>query len=83
MFVSAIFRQFGICFGLVAIGTGFLLFVYICVVIAIRARCTTLCDKVCQLLATDRWFSLGTVVSSTNKTYLYDISEILLNTIKM
>ena len=24
-----------------------------------------LCDKVCQLLATGRWFSLGTPVSST------------------
>ena len=33
MLVSAIFRQFGICFGLVAIGTGLLLFVYICAVI--------------------------------------------------
>ena len=29
---------------------------------------TTLCDKVCQLLATGRWFSTGTTVSSTNKT---------------
>ena len=25
--------------------------------ISITARCTTLCDKVCQWLATDRWFS--------------------------
>ena len=27
----------------------------------------TLCDKVCQWLATGRWFSSGTPVSSTNK----------------
>jgi hypothetical protein len=31
---------------------------------------TTLCDKVCQLLAARQWFSLGTSVSSTNKTDL-------------
>ena len=47
---------------------------------------TTLCDKVCQWLATSQWFSLGTLVSSTNKTDGYDITEILLkvalNTIK-
>jgi hypothetical protein len=29
---------------------------------------TTLCDKVCQWLAAGQWFSLGTPVSSTNKT---------------
>ena len=44
---------------------------------------TTLCDKVCQLLATGRWFS---PVSSTNKIDCHDITEILLkvalNTIK-
>ena len=54
--------------------------------IPIRARCTTLCDKVCQWLVTGQWFSLGPLVSSTNKTYRHDISEILLkvalNTIK-
>ena len=33
-----------------------------------RARCTTLCDKVCQWLATGQWFSPGPPVSSTNKT---------------
>jgi hypothetical protein len=38
---------------------------------------TTLCDKVCQLLATGRWFSPGTPVSSTNKTDRQDITEIL------
>ena len=46
---------------------------------------TTLCDKVCQRLATGRWFSPGTPVSSTNKTDRHDINEIVykvaLNTI--
>jgi hypothetical protein len=36
---------------------------------------TTLCDKVCQWLSAGRWFS---PVSSTNKTDLHDITEILL-----
>jgi hypothetical protein len=39
---------------------------------------TTLCDKVCQSLVADQWFSLCTPVSFTNKTDSYDISEILL-----
>ena len=39
---------------------------------------TTLCDKVCQWLATGQWFSQGTSVSSTNKTDCHDISEIML-----
>ena len=39
---------------------------------------TTLCDKVCQWLATGRWFSPGTPVTPTNKTDLHDIAEILL-----
>jgi hypothetical protein len=46
----------------------------------IRARCTTLCDKVCL------WFSPDPPVSSTNKTDRRNITEILLkvalNTIK-
>ena len=54
--------------------------------ISIRARCTTLCDKVCQWLATGWWFFPGPPVSSTNKTDRHDITEILLkvalNTIK-
>ena len=54
--------------------------------ISIRTRCTTLCDKVCQWLATCGWFSLGRPVSSTNKTDRHDLTEILLkvalNTIK-
>ena len=42
------------------------------------ARCT-LCDKVCQWLATGRWFSPGAPVSSINKTDCHDdITEILL-----
>jgi hypothetical protein len=44
--------------------------------ISIRARCTTLCIKVCQWLATGRWFSSGPPVSSTNKTDRHDIAEI-------
>ena len=39
----------------------------------------SLCDKVCQLLATGRWFSPGTLVSFTNETESHDITEILLN----
>ena len=39
---------------------------------------TTLCDKVYQRRATGRWFSPGTLVSSTNKTDRHDITEILL-----
>jgi hypothetical protein len=50
----------------------------LCVRISIRARCTTLCDKVCQWLAIGRWFSPGTPVSPINKTDLHDITEILL-----
>jgi hypothetical protein len=38
----------------------------------------TLCEKVCQWLATGWWFSQGTPVSSTNKTDCHDITEILL-----
>jgi hypothetical protein len=40
---------------------------------------TTICDKVCQLLATGRWFPLGPPASSTNITDRHDITEILLN----
>jgi hypothetical protein len=36
---------------------------------------TTLCDKVCLWLAAGQWFSLGTPVSSTNKTDHHDITE--------
>jgi len=39
---------------------------------------TTLCDTVCHWLTTGGWFSPGTPVSSTNKTDLHDITEILL-----
>ena len=42
---------------------------------------TTLCDKVCRWLAAGRWFSPGTLVSSTNKTDHYDITEILLKAV--
>jgi hypothetical protein len=40
---------------------------------------TTLCDKVCQWLATGRRFTQCTPVSSTNKTDCHHITEILLN----
>jgi hypothetical protein len=43
-----------------------------------QGRCTTLCDKVCQWLATGLWFSPGPPVSSTNKTDCHNITEILL-----
>jgi len=47
--------------------------------ISIRARCTTLCDKVGQWLEADRWFSLGPLVSfSTTEIVL----KVALNTIK-
>ena len=39
---------------------------------------TTLCDKVCQWLVTGRWFSPGTLVSSTNNTDCHNRTEILL-----
>jgi hypothetical protein len=39
---------------------------------------TTLCDQVCQWLATGRWFSPGPPVSSTHKTDRHNITEILL-----
>ena len=55
--------------------------------ISIRARCTTLCIKVCQWLVTGRWFSQGPLVSSNNKTDRHYITEVLLkealNTIKL
>ena len=38
----------------------------------------TLCNKVCQRLEAGRWFSMGTPVSSTNKTDRHDITEIFL-----
>jgi hypothetical protein len=39
---------------------------------------TTLCDKVCHVLAAGRWFYPGTPVSSTNKTDHHYITDILL-----
>jgi hypothetical protein len=39
---------------------------------------TTLCDQVCQWLATGWWFSPSTLVFSTNKTDRHDTTEILL-----
>ena len=45
---------------------------------SIKARCTTLCDTVCQWFAIGQWFSPGPPVSSTIKTDRHDIPEILL-----
>jgi hypothetical protein len=48
---------------------------------AYKKGCTQLVaasDKVYQLLAHGRWFSPGTLASSTTKTGRYDIAEILL-----
>jgi hypothetical protein len=47
----------------------------------LQKGCTRLAaasDKVYQLFAHGRWFSLGTPASSTNKTGRHDIAEILL-----
>jgi hypothetical protein len=41
-------------------------------------RSGRLCNKVCQWLATGRWFSPVPLVSSTNKIDRHDINEILL-----
>jgi len=41
-------------------------------------RLTAASDKIYQLLAHGRWFSLGTPASSTTKTDRHDIAEILL-----
>ena len=49
--------------------------------ISIRARCTTICDKVCQWLATGQWFSPGPPISSTSKTDRHDITELLLKVV--
>ena len=42
---------------------------------------TTLCDKVCQWHVAGLWFSLGTQVSSSNKTDCHDMTEILLKVV--
>jgi hypothetical protein len=48
-------------------------------VLCISQRVYTLdSDKVYQLLAHGRWFSPGTLASSTTKTGRHDIAEILL-----
>ena len=52
--------------------------IYICAIGAfhyLRCEFESLCDNVCQWLATGRWFSVGTPISFVNKT---DLTEILL-----
>jgi hypothetical protein len=39
-------------------------------------------DQVCQWLVAGLWFSLGTSVSSSNKTDRHDRTEILLSGVK-
>ena len=46
--------------------------------ISIRARCITLCDKVCHWLAAGQWYFSSPPVSSTYKTDHHDITEIFL-----
>ena len=48
-----------------------------CLYCTTLASIWSLCDKVCQWLATGRWFSPGVPVSS-NRTDRHDITEILL-----
>jgi hypothetical protein len=43
-----------------------------------QGKVYNLCDNVCQWIATGRWFSQSTLVSSTNKTDCHIITEILL-----
>jgi hypothetical protein len=50
----------------------------------LQKRCTGLaaaCDKVYQLLAHGRWFSVGTPASSITKTGRHDIAAILLKVV--
>jgi hypothetical protein len=46
-------------------------------------RLATTSDKVYQLLAHDRWFSLSTPASSTTKIGCHDIAEILLKVVAL
>jgi hypothetical protein len=46
-----------------------------------RGVLDTTCCKVCHWLASGQWFSMGTPVSSTNKTDRHDITEILLKVV--
>jgi hypothetical protein len=41
----------------------------------------TLFDEVCQWFTAGRWFTPGTLVSSTNKTDRHEITEILLKVV--
>ena len=67
---------YGMCFYYIILH-----FFYICFCVScswLGVLDTTLCNKVCQWLATGLWFSPGTPVSSANKTDCHGIAEILL-----
>jgi hypothetical protein len=49
--------------------------------ISIRAKCTTLCDKVCHWLVTGQWFSPGPPVSSTNNFHFRSIRSYIFSVI--
>ena len=50
-----------------------------CLRVPLVAECTRCnIDKVCQCIASDRWFTLGTSVSSTNEIDSPQITDILL-----
>ena len=44
---------------------------------------TAYCDTVCKWLATGRWFSPGTIVSSSNKISCHDTTDILLKEVAL
>ena len=52
--------------------------VRVCILQKMYTRLAAASDKVYQLLAHGRWFSLGTSASSATKTGRHDIAEILL-----
>ena len=60
----------------------FFLYLFVCTFVCLFCWYATLCDKVRQWLAIGQWFSPGTPASSSNKTDLHTIVEIMLNTIK-
>jgi hypothetical protein len=62
---------------MVSVLTSSVLFIVFIYILQKGVLDTTFCDKVCKQLAALQWFSLGTPVSSTNKTDFHTITEIL------